>query len=139
MLPMALWYSFHRSAAQDPAALRAQFDRIVDISGLLVVIALIPALNWIGKSVLRKRNMPVLSRFIGWAIFWRAVGLTIFLSIGAASIILLPTVFLIHSKPVGAAATLLVVALIFASTIFSYGWATLRVSRVATPGTETAS
>ncbi len=132
MLPIALWYSFHRSAAPDPAALRPQFDRIVDISGLFVVIALIPALNWIGKSVLRKKSLPVPSQFIGWTIFWRSVGLTIILSLGAGLIIVLPTVFLIHSKAIGAMATLLTVIMMFAWAMFSYGWATLRISRITT-------
>lgn len=130
-LPVGFWYALRHASASDPAALRAHFDRILDISNLPVLLALIPTFNWIGKSVLRKRNLAVPSGFIGWTIFWRVVGLSIFLILGIAVAILLPIVFLIHSKMVGAVATLLFVASMFACVMFSYGWATLRVSRAA--------
>lgn len=132
LLPVAFWCSFHRAIAQDPSAVRLQFDQISELGNLPALIALIPVMNWIGKLVLRKRGLPVPSRFIGWTLFWRGEGLALFLGIGSAFVFILPVALLIPSKSVAMVAPLIVV-LMLAFSMFSYGWATLRVSRMATP------
>ena len=96
-------------------------------------------MNWIGKLVLRKRGLPVPSRFIGWTLFWRGGGLALILGMCSAFIFVLPAALLFHSKSNALVVVALLATLIPFSAMFSYGWATPRVSRMATPGTETAN
>ena len=136
-LPVAFWYSFHRAAAaQDPSSIRLQFEQISGLGNIPTLIALIPVMSWIGKSVLRKRGLPVSSRFIGWTLLWRGGGLAVLLGLGSVVVLVLPVAW-ITPKLATIFAAPLIAMLMFASSLFSFGWATLRVSRMATPETET--
>lgn len=138
-VPVGFWYSFHRPSATDPAALRAHFDRILDISSLPAFVVLIPVFGWIGRSVLRKRNLPVPAHFVGWALFWRAMGLSVALGVAIGMLIGIPVAFWFRSGWVNTLAPFFMIAAIFTVAMYSYGWATLHVSRMAAPATGTAN
>lgn len=129
-VPVALWYASQRPFSTDSAALGRNFDTLLELTSPLVLVALIPILNWIGKYVLRKRNLPVPTRFIGWSIFWRAVVLSLGLGLVAWMLILLPIVFWIRIPGADMVAVLVAFAAVFTIALCSHGWATLRVSRV---------
>lgn len=138
-VPVAFWYAFQRPSSTDPAVLRRNFDTLLELTSPPVLVALILVLNWIGKSVLRKRNLPVPTRFIGWTIFWRALVLSVGLGLAAWMLILIPVVFWIRIPGADTVAALAALAAVFTIALCSHGWATLRVSRIAAPGTETAN
>ena len=128
-LPVAFWYNFHRAAAQNPSSIRLQFEQISGLGNIPTLIALIPVMSWIGKSVLRKKSLPVPSRFIGWTLLWRGGGLAVLLGLSSVVVLVLP-VALIIPKSAAIFTASLIAMLMFASSLFSYGWATLRLSRM---------
>ncbi len=129
-VPVALWYAFQRPSETDPAALRQKFDTLLELTSPLALVALILVLNWIGKSVLRKRDLPVPARFIGWAIFWRVLILSLGLGLTDWMLILLPVVFWIRIPGADTVALLVALIALFTITLCSHGWATLRTSRL---------
>jgi len=131
VVPVVLWSVFQRSSTADTAALHQRFDTLLELTSPFVLVALIIVFNWIGKAVLRKRNLPVPPRFIGWAIFWRVMVLSLGLGLTAWMLILLPVVFWLRFPGADTVAVFAALAALFTIALCSHGWATLRVSRTS--------
>lgn len=108
--------------------LRAHVEQVRAISSVLVLIGLIPVYHWAGTAVLRKRNLPVPPHFIGWAICWRGLGLAIPGCLGIVLLILVPATAVPPLKRFESVAMVFTLIGGLVWILYSYGWATLRVS-----------
>lgn len=108
--------------------LREKVELMKSIVNATLLVAMVPLFHWAGKEALRKRELPVPNRFMGWSIFWR---FSAFWVLGTIVIVLglLPIRILLPSKVVEGLTTFISLTLSFSMVLWLLGWATLRASQ----------